>query len=51
MELSSEQQGHLGLVPAKEFQKANSHIWDSYPKLQWLLRKRHDNGLAASGAV
>ena len=47
----TEKSGRLKVMPAKEFQEANLHIWENYAQLMWLLRHRHKNGLTASGAV
>lgn len=51
MNTNTEKLGRLKVMPAKEFQKVNPHIWENYPQLMWLLRHRHKNGLSASGAV
>ncbi len=49
--MSTENSGRLKVMPAKEFQKVNTHIWENYPQLMWLLRHRHKNGLTEAGAV
>ena len=38
-------------LPLKAFQEKNKHLFETEGALRYLLRKRDENGLSASGAV
>ena len=36
---------------APDFQKANKNVFHSIDQMRWMIRHRHENGLADYGAV